>query len=313
MSKLMFIEHLIFCHFIILRNNCIGGGIVKKKYCIILISCIVVISVILLCPLFHNILNDKNVVILAYHHFAKEADKNAYFNNNQFVIAVEEFEEQLKYLNNEGYKTMTSNELICYIKGECNFEDEKRVLVTIDDGNISSYYMALPLLEKYGYNSINFVIASRIKDKTDKIDVKKLQFLGKDLIKDIRENHPLMEIGVHSYNLHSKIDNKLPTSYYDYEELVSEVVKAKDLLDSDLYCYPFGDYKNDMDKAVKEAGYKMAFKYNPPGYVKPGDNLYQIPRVEVRGDYSIDDFSRILTNKKSIVGYWKDLIKKVIR
>lgn len=289
-------------------------GSEKMKY----IKCIMVILafsilIIFICPFIYNLFHNEKVVVLAYHHFLDDSDKEKYFKNNNFIVSKENFEEQLIYLRDNGYDSMSSDDLKCYIEGNCDFKNKKKVLITIDDGNISSYYIALPLLEKYGYNAINFVIGSRVADKTGDVDVKKLQFLGKDLIEDIRENHPLMEIGVHSFNLHSKIDNKVPTDYYSYEELVKDVLKAKDLLDSDLYCYPFGDYKNDMDKAVKEAGYKMAFKYNPPGYVKPGDNLYQIPRVEVRGDYSIDDFSRILTNKKSVVGYWKDLIKKVIR
>ena len=285
----------------------------KKKLIILgIILIVITISTIIIVPTIYNKIQNDDIIVLAYHHFMDEDEKNKYESENGFVISTKNFEEQLKLLKKKGYKTMTSEDLYCYIKEECKLKG-KHVLITMDDGNISSYYKALPILEKYEYNSINFVIASRVKEKSEewgKFD--KYYFLGKDLINDIKDNHPLMEIGAHSYNLHSKIDGVSPLKILSREELVEDSKKAKEILNTDVYCFPFGAYNENLTKALEKAEFKMSFTFNPPGYVNKDNNIYAIPRVEVRGDYSIEKFERVLSNKKTITEYWKEIIKKII-
>lgn len=285
----------------------------KKLICIIGgITISVGLLIILIVPALYNHFNKKDIVVLAYHHFLDEDIKEKYDKGNGFVVTTENFELQLKHLKEQGYQSMTSEELKCYLNKKCDLKG-KKVLITMDDGNISSYYIALPLLEKYGYSSINFVIAGRVKETSEewgKYD--KYYFLGKDLINDIKDNHPLMEIGAHSYSLHGKIDGKSPLDVYDYEKLLEDSNKAMEILNTKVYCFPFGNYNQKLTEAIKTAGFEMSFTFNPFDFVDQNDNLYSIPRIEVRGDYSIEEFADAISNHKSIIRFWKDVAKKIL-
>lgn len=269
------------------------------------------ILVIIMCPLIYNLHQSPQVVVLSYHHFLDEVNRNKYEKDNEYVVSKENFEKQLKFLKEKGYESMTSDELECWINKKCEFSS-KKVLITIDDGNISSYYIALPLLEKYGYNSINFVIASRVGEKSNEWKTDKYYFLGEDLIKDIRENHTSMEIGSHSYNLHNTIDGESPLNVLSEKELYDDTKKSKEILDADVYCYPFGMYNEKLLSSLKESGFKMAFTFKPSDFVSRDGDIYQISRVEVRGSYDIKRFEEIVTNKKSLLTFWKDAVKKIL-
>ena len=46
------------------------------------------------------------------------------------------------------------------------------------------------------------------------------------------------------------------------------------------FCYPYGDYNNDIVSAAKHAGYQTATTVNR-GKVKMGDNLLTLHRVPI--------------------------------
>lgn len=236
--------------------------------------------------------NVPTVAVLAYHHFTTAADKELYYSDNKYVLAIEEFEKQLQYLQEEGYKAITSEQLYKWLNNEIELE-EKSVLITIDDGNISTYHLALPLIEKYNFNAISFVITSRTKNITPNWNVEKFYFLGQDLIKDIKDNHPNLELGSHSYNLHGQVNGKSPKDL-SLEELSLDVSKSKEVLDTDIYCYPFGGYSSNYIKALKDNGYKMSFIYGPSAKTKRTDNVYTISRLIVEGTMDLEDFKKLL-------------------
>lgn len=263
-------------------------------------------------PFIYNYTMSKNdVIVLAYHHFMTNDEKELYAKDNAYTISTENFEEQLKYLKDNGYKSITSSDIYCYIEGKCDLKG-KNVLITMDDGNISSYYKALPLLEKYGYNSINFIIGIRTSEKSEKwgkFDM--LYFVGKDIIEDIRKNHLSMEIGAHSFSLHSTIDGKSPLEVLSYEELLEDTKKIKEFLDTDVFCFPFGGYNEKLTKALKEAGFKMSFTFNPPGFVTRKSDFYAIERIEIEGDFNIKQFQKAISKEKTVFEFWKDVIKRI--
>ena len=236
--------------------------------------------------------NIPTVAVLAYHHFTTAEDKALYYSDNKYVLAIEEFEKQLKYLKDEGYNPITTEELYQWLNGEIEL-DKKSVLITIDDGNISTYWLALPLIEKYGFNAVSFVITSRVRNVTPEWNVEKFYFLGQDLIKDIRDNHANLELGSHSYNLHGQVDGKSPKDL-SLEYLSNDVSKSKEILDTEIYCYPFGGYSSNYIQALKDNGYKMSFVYGPSAKTKRTDDVYKISRLIVEGTMDLDDFKKIL-------------------
>lgn len=232
------------------------------------------------------------VNVLAYHHFVSKEDKERYYKDNEYVLSAEDFEEQLKWLKENDYHPITTNDLYEWLNNEKEL-DSKSVLITIDDGNISTYYLALPLIEKYGFHAVSFLITSRVGEKTPKFDPKRMDYIGKDVINDIEKNHSSLELGSHSYNLHGRVKNKAPKELSE-TELSKDVAKSKKILNTDLYCYPFGGRSKNYEEALKENGYKMAFVFGKSKKTRKNDDVYDISRITIDGNMSLDEFARKL-------------------
>lgn len=275
----------------------------------ILITVVIIVACLILCCVsgvfgikilkkeYHKRLNaqikeryegSSSVLVLTYHHLLNKDDKEKYFKDNMYVATTENFEEQLEYLKENGYNSISSNDLYDWLQFKKELP-EKSVLITFDDGYTSTYKYALPLLEKYRYNSIVLCIGELIKNSTDNFDPSVLQYMGFDLINDIKNNHQILEIGAHSNELHDK-----PISNYSYEQIYKDVLEIKNKLNTDLYSYPGGHYNYNYLKAIKNANYKMAFKYKPSSRTYNIDNIYALSRIEVDGNMDMKGFKELL-------------------
>ena len=258
----------------------------------------------------------EGIIVLTYHHFLPKKYKEKYYKENYYVLETEKFKQQMKYLKENNYISITPDKIECYINKKCDIP-KKAFIVTIDDGNISSYYEALPILEKYGFNSINFIIGSRIGTKTIKLldsNLNKFNFLGEDTINDIIDNHPSMTIGSHSDSLHG-IDENGKQLYLTktYEELLYDAeVSSKKLNNTKYMAYPFGGTNKDYQEALKNAKYKLAFTFNDDRKLNQDENRFLLPRINIRSDYTIDDFKNKIECKITLKEYTKRIIKKII-
>ncbi len=284
------------------------------KLALKIIATIIIILVIIYFGgfLFINSHKSEGISVLAYHHFMSSKEKEKYAKDNNYVISIEDFTKQMKYLKEHGYQSIDPQKIVCYVKNECKVAD-KSVLITIDDGNISSYYQALPILEKYGFNSINFVISSRLKDNTNKWNPAQLDFVGNDIIEDILTNHPSMYIGSHTDKLHDLIDGHNPIDNKTVADITQDLITSKAKLhDTKYLAYPFGTNDKRYQTAAKDANFTLAFTFKDNRNIVVGDNLYALPRIEIRGDYTMNDFKSVLKNKVTLKKYTKNLIKKIL-
>ncbi len=78
-------------------------------------------------------------------------------------IAADKFEEQLRYLAENGYKTINADHLHGILTGSIRPE-EKAIVLTFDDGLSSLWAVAYPLLKKYGFTGVSFLIPSVINE-----------------------------------------------------------------------------------------------------------------------------------------------------
>lgn len=104
--------------------------------------------------------NDADVPILMYHHLDSEA-------NASTVVTPETFEKQMEIISDAGYHAVTMEQLIRYVYyGE--ELPENPVCITFDDGYLSNYEIAYPILQKYGMKATIFAIGSSIGHSTYK-------------------------------------------------------------------------------------------------------------------------------------------------
>ncbi len=73
------------------------------------------------------------------------------------------FEAQLQYLKHNGYRTLSGTEFQTAMSGEIAIPP-KSVVLTFDDGRASLWSVAFPLLQKYGFCAISFIIPGLIPE-----------------------------------------------------------------------------------------------------------------------------------------------------
>jgi peptidoglycan/xylan/chitin deacetylase (PgdA/CDA1 family) len=79
-------------------------------------------------------------------------------------VSEELFESQLAYLRANGYRTLTMAEFAAFLKGDFAGRGPS-VLLTFDDGHKSWHRTAFPLLKKYGFTAVGFLVSSFIREE----------------------------------------------------------------------------------------------------------------------------------------------------
>lgn len=188
------------------------------------------------------------VPILCYHRFGQGK-------NSPLTTPPHVFEQQMKYLKDNGYRVISPYELLDFLEYRRQIP-KKSVLITIDDGFKSVYDIAWPILEKYGFTATLFVY-------TDYIGISKKAITWDDL-RVLQENG--FTIGSHSV-AHSDLTkkNQDETEEEFTARLKKEIFRSKKIIDTKLdqdtifFSFPYGRYNGDVMKMVESAGYNMAF------------------------------------------------------
>ncbi len=78
----------------------------------------------------------------------------------------ESIEEQLKYVQENNYKTLSADEYVDILNGKKVVEEDS-ILLTVDDARISFWIYGYPLLKKYNMKAILFVIPGHTKHEEE--------------------------------------------------------------------------------------------------------------------------------------------------
>lgn len=87
------------------------------------------------------------VAVLMYHSVGRVLDDWAWHN---LTTPAETFEDHLRWLKREGYRTCTFAEFDAHTRGVAELPP-RSVALTFDDGYLDNWTYAAPLLEKYGF------------------------------------------------------------------------------------------------------------------------------------------------------------------
>lgn len=98
----------------------------------------------------------ESVPVLVYHGISESTDKSN-VPPDGVSISPEKFRDQMFALKQAGYRTISSEELYRFMRGEQALP-EKSFLLTFDDGRKDSFYPADPILRALGFKAVMFVI-----------------------------------------------------------------------------------------------------------------------------------------------------------
>lgn len=162
--------------------------------------------------------------IIMYHGLLKEEKRQG-----QFIISPNLFEQDLRYLQENGYTTVVIADLIAYVQDGKPLP-EKPVMLTFDDGYYNNYLYAFPLLKQYNCKMVLSPIGRYTDEYTQNKDTHaNYAHCSWDAVREMMASG-LVEFQNHSYNLHS-IDSgrkgakkKAVESLVDYRTLLVEDV-----------------------------------------------------------------------------------------
>ena len=191
---------------------------------------------------------------------------------DEYTILAETFENDLKWLGDNGFTSISVKQLINYVDNGSALP-EKPVLITFDDGYVNNYNFALPLLEKYHMKAVISIIGKKADESSGdmyrNISNSSLSW-GEIALLSASEN---IEIGSHTYYLHDVsggrkgADKKAGESQEEYEKILKDDLsmlqnKLYDVTGKTplLFAWPYGAYPNDgsADEVLKELGFRVS-------------------------------------------------------
>lgn len=218
-----------------------------------------------------KITTERNIPVLMYHFFY-DANAGETARDNNFM-EIHNFEEQIKYLAENNYYVPTWNELADFISGKVGLP-EKSIILTVDDGDESFFRLAVPVLEKYNFYATSFLITSWYADRVTTY------------------TSPVIDYQSHSNDMHrAGSDGKGAMLTLDYSLACEDLQICKNVIGDNckIFCYPFGHFNDRAKQILKDCGYTMAFT-TQGGYVTPGMDPYELPRVRMSNGISLNSF-----------------------
>ena len=273
-----------------------------KKIIIYLI--ITIIMAILLFPIWKNYnINQKQVAVLVYHNIVENEELKG---TDQDSLTTEEFEEQLKYLKNNGYISISLDELYDWKMGKGDIP-EKTVVITFDDGFYSFKSLAQPILQKYNFKAACFLIGNVTMPITLEYDEEKYVTIGLDEVNNKSKN---IIYGSHTFELHQQNENGVPiVKEKTFEQIEQDTKKFNtQIFDEKYLAYPYYTYTKDFVKVLEQENYRLAFAGEEEMATK-GVNNYKVPRISAIK--SIEEFKEIFETKKYRNKYGNGLIRKI--
>ncbi len=240
---------------------------------------------------------DNGIPVLTYHHVLRD-EENTRFRHTSTTTSVVAFNNQMTWLRDQGYATLTLYQLEGYIKNQMNLP-AKAVVITFDDGLKSVYRYAYPILKEYRFKATAFVISSRIKRHPQPWNPKSLQFMS---LLELKASQDVFDIQSHTHFLHRTDGLWHPILLSrSYHNILFDFERSRRVLEQLnprvwYLSYPFGGYDDKAVKAAEDAGFHMAVT-TVRGKVKPGDNPMLLKRLYILRTDSLDTMSRLITNE----------------
>jgi len=218
------------------------------------------------------------VPVLMYHSISENlfGKSHPYY---QINTTSEVFSQQMRWLRNNGYRTLDTNELL---RGLENREDlSKTVVITFDDGYRDFYTDAMDVMKQCGFTATIYLATDRIQDKSLRIEgVEYLTW------RDVRE---LQQEGIRfgSHTVTHPDMRSLGPEQIEYELGCSkETMEDKLGVPVDSFAYPFAFPEHDkifthyLEDVLTNCGFENGV-CTILGRASLAKNKFFLPRIPV--------------------------------
>lgn len=187
------------------------------------------------------------VIMLCYHRLEGKA-------GGALSIDPALFEKHMQELKDRNIPVISMNDFLAWRRNEKSIPS-RAVIITLDDGYVSSYSVGVPILKKFGYPATYYIYTNYVNSGGKSMSWEQLA--------DLRDQG--FDIGCHTVS-HQDL-RRLPkkTKFTNYDEwLKDEVETSKRILEDRLgirvstLAYPFGYHNAKVQEATRAAGYDIA-------------------------------------------------------
>ena len=241
---------------------------------------------------------NASVVAFCYHNIEDGSKMKA------LTIPVEQFEQEMQAIKDAGFTVIPMQDFLAWRRGEKNIP-HKSCLITIDDGWVSGYNNAWPVLKKHGYPFTMFIYVNYVGSGGKSLSWAQLEEM-RDAGVDI-ECHtwyhgnlkaPGKGVDATTAALIKKDIAALGVDGYLRKEIVDSKKKLEQQLGIrvNVLAYPFGNWNAKARELVKEAGYEAAFTVY-------GQRLTRSSQYDLLGRYAIEAAKpKIFTDGLAMIG-----------
>ena len=219
-----------------------------------------------------------------YHRF----EENKYPSTN---IKILDFKNQLEIIQKNNIKFINPKNFEQELK---NNKKQRKILLTIDDGFLSFYNNAWPILKEKKIPFILFVSTR---------EVGSFNYMNWDQINEINKE-TFVEIGNHSHTHEYLVDQNNELIKKDILKSIN-IFKKKLGKNSDFFSYPFGEYSVDFINIIKSLGFKYAFGQHS-GVIDDTKNFYELPRFPINEKYG--ELKRFTSLTKTLPFKYKQIL-----
>ena len=209
------------------------------------------------------VIDDFGIITIMYHRF----EENKYPSTN---IKIKDFKEHIELIKKNKIKFVNPSNFEYELT---NNKNERKLLITIDDGYQSFYENAWPILRKSKIPFILFVSTREVGKKG---------YMSWENIREIGK-YDFVEIGNHSHTHDYLIDFEEQEIRNDLETSIN-IFKEKLGKNSNFFSYPFGEYSSNLKNIVIDLNFKYAFGQHS-GVADYTKNFFEMPRFPINEKY----------------------------
>jgi peptidoglycan/xylan/chitin deacetylase (PgdA/CDA1 family) len=212
--------------------------------------------------------------VLIYHRVVPEAPTNSH---HGVWVTAQSFEQNLISLKQRCYSSITFEQYQLFLNGKFTLP-KKPVILTFDDGYEDNFTCAFPLLKKFGFSAVIFLVADAIR-RTNFWDIDEPQIALMNN-KQIRE----MSVAGTEFGSHTVMHSNL--SQCSSEKIRKELVESKQVIEQLTgreiisIAYPYGAVNEAIKSIAVETGYKFGIATNS-GPLKFYEDLFEIHRIQI--------------------------------
>ena len=210
-----------------------------------------------------NTIEDFGLISIMYHRF----NEAKYPSTN---IQVEIFKEHLNIIEREGLKFIDPKDFEKAIKQN---KKNRKILMTIDDGLLSFYKNAWPILKE---KKIPFILFVNTRE------VGSFNYMNWEQIRELYDSS-LVEIGNHSHSHEYLVEKSSEIIEKDIQTSI-KIFREKLGKNSEFFSYPFGEYSLKFKEIIKQLGFKYAFGQHS-GVIDDTKDLWELPRFPINEKY----------------------------